>query len=35
VDVGVILVLIVAAILWWPVQPGSPLGQLSAGQEQP
>ena len=29
-DVGVILVLVVATILWWPVQPGSPLSHVGA-----
>lgn len=28
VDVGIVLVLVVAAILWWPVEPGSPLSHV-------
>ncbi|MDE3152953.1 MAG: hypothetical protein KGL93_11960 [Gemmatimonadota bacterium] len=31
IDVGALLVVIVAAILWWPVEPGSPLSRLAKG----
>ncbi len=30
IDVAVLLVLVTGAVLWWPVQPGSPLSRLEA-----
>ncbi len=31
IDVAILLVLIAATVLWWPVQPGSPLSRLTRG----
>ncbi len=28
VDVGILLLLIVATLLWWPIRPGSPLAAI-------